>query len=123
MKPRCAKGIGIPPRYVSHIEYDRDSSGKIRLAGDSLGEKHIPFQSKLDLIAKCVQLSNDHVLFSVGDHSLGPAEELATWQSDGTFPYSYLRIAWSGHEAWVVHEIVPGASMEWDIVPLSDILS
>ena len=46
---------------------------------------------------------------------------MAHFQAENQMPISFLQIAWTGSNEWVIHEIVPGAQ-QWDIVPVKQML-
>ena len=123
MKPRCAIGSGMPPRYVSHFVRQPDGSGAIHLAGGELNEEAISFSSHPDLLKKCRKLLERRILFSVGGHVQGAADEMTTWQINGSLADSFLQISWKRPGEWIIHEIVPGAIPPWEFVQLAALVA
>ena len=108
---------------MSHIQHHRGSGGTIHLAGGGAKEEGIPFFSQPELLEHCRRLAERRILFSVGGHSPGAADEMMMWHNDGSLQIPFLQIAWSRPEQWVIHEIIPGARPPWQSADLSEILS
>jgi hypothetical protein len=123
MTPRCVTGSGHPPRYVSQIRYRRGEGGTLHLEGGYARDESIDFSSRPDLLEQCRILAERHILFSLGGHVPGPADEMMMWHDDGSLSVSFLQISWTGPQQWVIREIIPGAKPPWRSVELSDILS
>jgi hypothetical protein len=138
MKPKCALGKGPWPKYVDAINEHPAYSIILRcgrLSDDSAAyepvTERLVFSAHNELVSACRELAQQHIVFRCAletgpgrEWEPGPADQMAAWQRDGTILESFLRISPTAGSPWkwVIHEITPGGTDDWEIVEATELL-